>query len=101
MQTLLLWVDETGTLINSPKIVRNISYETIPENKKLRQQTAILEYLSTHNFSSNADIERDLNMRISSVTARINELRVKGLVCVDGSKINDKTGKLNITWKVL
>lgn len=100
-ETLLLWINEVDNLISSPEDVRNESYNTIIKNgSKDRQANIVYEYLITHNNSSNADIEEGLKMRISSVTARINELRKKGLIEIAGSKINKKTGKLNIVWKV-
>lgn len=101
-ESLLLWVDgNTNEIVTSPKQTRNSSYYQITNDGTANKQAdRVLEYISTHNFCSNADIEKDLHMRISSVTARINELRKKGLIQIAGSKLNPNTNKLNIVWSV-
>ena len=98
-ESLLFWVNEERTLIDTPQSVRDNSFFQLPETAKLRQQNKIFSFLLTQN-ASNTDLEEALGIRMSSVTARINELRTKGLITVAGSKINPKTGKLNIVWSV-
>ena len=48
---------------------------------------------------SNQDLEQYTKLRISSITARINELRKQGLVECAGTKKNKITGKNNLLWK--
>ena len=100
--SLFLWMTEDGEVLTSPEDIRNISYEQVMEhNQDTSQRSVVFHYLHRHpDGKTMNDIERDLHMRISSVTARINELRKRGLVRMEGARVDEKTGKLNCVWVV-
>jgi DNA-binding MarR family transcriptional regulator len=62
-----------------------------------RQQQIIIDYLSTHHNQGSTfnDISRDTGLRISSITARINELRKKEIVYLYGKTIDQQTTALD------
>ena len=98
--TLTLWMYDDGTTITSDDTKR-LSH--LLHKNKVVQQERILELLRLHPEGlSNQEIEQALHMRISSVTARINELRKQDppLVFSGGVKMNVMTERLNAVWKV-
>jgi predicted HTH transcriptional regulator len=99
-ESLSLWLVETGNLISDTIETRNASYETVNRSRgTLLQRERIINCLRLQPQGySNQELEQELGMRISSVTARINELRKQGLIESAGARINNNTGKLNVAW---
>lgn len=101
--SLNLWVDNVDNIISSSEDVRNLSYQQVINNGLIsKQQQTIIDYLSTHQTQGSTfnDICRDTGLRISSVTARINELRKKEIVYLYGKTIDPQTNKLNCLWNL-
>lgn len=74
-----------------------IAFEELEHSKLSDQYQRILEALKNNGGLVNRDIEDVTGITISSITARTNELKKKGLIYVDGigvSKITGKKGEL-------
>lgn len=102
--SLSLWVvdDCFSHPTSLPNVTRNNSHAQINRQGIAEvQRDKILDYLRAHPQGlSNQEIEQQTGMRISSITARINELRKNGCVSCGGARINSLTGKLNAFWVV-
>lgn len=102
-QSLNLWVDNVDTLIFFPENTRDISYQQVINNGTMsKQHQIIIDYLTNHHTQGSTfnDISRDTGLRISSITARINELRKKEIVYLYGKTIDPITQKLNCVWNL-
>jgi predicted transcriptional regulator len=85
----------------SPTTKRESYQQTKHNGSSEAQQERIMFCLREHPQGlSNQELETILKMRISSITARINELRKQGLVECGGAKINKDTERLNATWRM-
>lgn len=92
----------------TPEDNRNESYRLLLESGKHDSQLWIVfGYILSHDDGvTNQEIERDLHLRISSVTARVNKLRTidfepgEYLVVFAGSAQNHITNRQNAIWKV-
>lgn len=98
--SLTFWVDSNDSVLVSPKQVRDSSYRQVVDSGIVSKQAGqIFDYLLNYpDGKSNNDINRALGVRVSSVTARINELRKQGRVIMVGKAIDYETGKLNVLW---
>ena len=64
-------------------------------------QRTVYQVLVFNPGMSNHDIARTLHWEINRVTPRVKELRDKGLVIQNGSKIDRLTNKRVMCWKVV
>ena len=64
-------------------------------------QNLVYNFLQLHPNSSNHDISHALMKPINSITPRVKELRDKGLVIMNGYKIDEITNKRVIRWTTI
>lgn len=62
------------------------------------KQTIIYKTIQKYPDVSDHEIERITNLRISTITARRNELETMGLIQNHGTKKDRKTGKTVMKW---
>lgn len=98
--SLTFWVDNNDSVLVTPDQVRDSSYRQVLDSGIVSKQAGqIFQYLLNYpEGKSNNDINRALGIRVSSVTARINELRKQERVFMVGKAIDYETGKLNVLW---
>jgi len=60
----------------------------------------VLNELSKHDGLTNQELAEKLGWPINRVTGRVTELRRKGFVIDNGTKLNTETGKMNYVWCV-
>ena len=100
---LSLWVTDEGKLVTSselPNVTKSNSFKQFGQGIEA-QRERVFEFLRQHPQGlSNQEIEEKTGMRISSITARVNELRKQGLIACGGARTNERTGKLNAFWMV-
>lgn len=101
--SLLLWVEQgVASQVNPSLDSRNNAYELVVLSGCADdQRTQLYQYLLRHPQQSFNDLQRRTRLRLSSITARINELRKNGLVILDGYKVDEVTGIRNCTWTAI
>lgn len=85
--------------------VTDTSIESFIEHKQSgklgQQQENIIAYMKWHAPANNNMISRDLGMKISSVTARVHELREIGRLKEDSKQLCPMTQKRTKFWRCI
>ena len=80
--------------VKSSKSTKRFSYEAFQTEHGTTAAHAIYSYCKTQNKSlSRAEIADGLNMRLSTVCGQVFNLIEAGLLVVDGTKVDEKTGR--------
>ena len=76
------------------------AYRTLDPARMARVRDRVLLTVARARMPSNADIERLAGIRLSSVCARINELKADGMVEAGGVKTDPFTRKSVQWWRI-
>ena len=80
----------------------NTSYEALQtiSSTLSRRQAEVLECLKVYGAMTNLEIANRMRRQINTITPRTHELRLKGVVCPCGTKI-DSTGFRAHIWTLV
>lgn len=82
-----------------PEQIRNLSWDQA-RSRLNRLQNEVFEYLEKHNSATTEKIAEGLNRRISSITARIKELRELEIVELKQHSKSEITGRSVCVWQI-
>lgn len=77
-----------------------LAYRSLDPGRMARVRDRILLTIGRARMPSNADLERLAGVRLSSVCARVNELKAEGMIEQGGVKTDPFTRKTVAWWRI-